>query len=176
MAQSSLLGIDPPEPRSPGHDDQALGPSDSSDSGSDLAGLPVTDADDPQLALDWGARDIATDRVFTGPGGADADAEPLRPADVAAAVVQTPVDDGQADPDDDDDEDEPAEEDENADPVGDGHSDADLAASMAPRPGRPNPEPDPPEDPTPAPAEPGTPAPGDDARLPPGRDPAARRT
>lgn len=43
MATSSLLGIDRTQQRAPGHDNDALGPSDSSDSGSDVAGLAEPD-------------------------------------------------------------------------------------------------------------------------------------
>lgn len=52
MARSPLLGIDRPPTHAPGHDDLALGPSDSSDSGSDLAGLDAPDTADPDLPLD----------------------------------------------------------------------------------------------------------------------------
>lgn len=57
MARSSILGIDPtPEP-APGHDTAALGPGDSSDSGSDVAGLEGEDPTDPNLATDLAMRD-----------------------------------------------------------------------------------------------------------------------
>lgn len=56
MAHSSLLGIDEVPGSPPGHDTEALGPSDTSDSGSDVAGLAGLDDGDPGLPVD-----IATD-------------------------------------------------------------------------------------------------------------------
>lgn len=47
MANTSLLGIEPLNPRAPGHDDALLGLGDSSDSGSDLTGLDTPDPGDP---------------------------------------------------------------------------------------------------------------------------------
>lgn len=58
MARSSLLGIDaaPTEPE--GRDKASLGPSDSSDSGSDVMGLDGDDDDaDPGLPVDVALRD-----------------------------------------------------------------------------------------------------------------------
>ena len=106
MAKSSLLGIEPVNPVAPGHDDLALGPSDSSDSGSDVAGLESLDLDDPQAPVDQAladdagreAGDISVDRVFNpfsdGDENDDPDAPdaPL-PGDVDAAAVDAPVDD-----------------------------------------------------------------------------------
>lgn len=66
MARSSLLGIAPANPAAPGHDDLALGPSDSSDSGSDMAGLDAPDGADPQLPLDRALADDAG-RALGGP-------------------------------------------------------------------------------------------------------------
>jgi len=74
MAKSSLLGIEPVNPVAPGHDDLALGPSDSSDSGSDVAGLESLDQDDPQAPVDQALADDAG-RPLGGPdargGGSD---------------------------------------------------------------------------------------------------------
>ena len=74
MAKSSLLGIEPVNPVAPGHDDLALGPSDSSDSGSDVAGLESLDVDDPQAPVDQALADDAG-RSLGGPdargGGSD---------------------------------------------------------------------------------------------------------
>ena len=74
MAKSSLLGIEPVNPVAPGHDDLALGPSDSSDSGSDVAGLESLDLDDPQAPVDQALADDAG-RPLGGPdargGGSD---------------------------------------------------------------------------------------------------------
>jgi hypothetical protein len=54
MAHSSLLGVD----RAPGHarglDSNTLGPSDTSDSGSDVAGLEDLDENDPGMPVDAG--------------------------------------------------------------------------------------------------------------------------
>lgn len=58
MARSSLLGIDPAAPEPAGRDKASLGPSDSSDSGSDMAGLESDDDDaDPGLPVDVALRD-----------------------------------------------------------------------------------------------------------------------
>lgn len=105
MARSSLLGIDPAPTEPAGRDQASLGPGDSSDSGSDLAGLDGDDDDaDPGLPVDVALRDdqqapltlgeslpasegstgvrdgadIGVDRVFSigaGDGDADADAD-----------------------------------------------------------------------------------------------------
>ena len=53
MAHSSLLGIDEVPGTPPGHDTEALGPSDTSDSGSDVAGLADLDDGDPGLPVDY---------------------------------------------------------------------------------------------------------------------------
>lgn len=72
MPNSNLLGGDQPQQRAPGHDTDALGPSDSSDSGSDIQGeLPMaTGADEPD---ELGAMPVATgadtDRSGTGERG-----------------------------------------------------------------------------------------------------------
>ena len=52
MAHSSLLGTDAVPTRPKGRDSEALGPSDTSDSGSDVAGLAADDGGDPALPLD----------------------------------------------------------------------------------------------------------------------------
>ena len=52
MAHSSLLGIDPVPATPRGHDTESLGPSDSSDSGSDMAGIADLDDADPGLPVD----------------------------------------------------------------------------------------------------------------------------
>jgi hypothetical protein len=52
MAHSSLLGIDPVAKTPSGRDSESLGPSDTSDSGSDVAGLADEDAGDPGLPSD----------------------------------------------------------------------------------------------------------------------------
>lgn len=58
MARSSLLGIDPSPAEPAGRDKASLGPSDSSDSGSDVVGLEGDDDDaDPGLPVDVALRD-----------------------------------------------------------------------------------------------------------------------
>jgi len=52
MAHSSLLGIDPVAKTPSGRDSEALGPSDTSDSGSDVAGLADENDGDPGLPSD----------------------------------------------------------------------------------------------------------------------------
>lgn len=58
MARSSLLGIEPSPTEPEGRDKASLGPSDSSDSGSDVMGLDGDDDDaDPSLPVDVALRD-----------------------------------------------------------------------------------------------------------------------
>lgn len=57
MARSSLFGVDPAPTQAPGRDKSRLGPSDSSDSGSDVAGLDGDDDADPGLPVDVALRD-----------------------------------------------------------------------------------------------------------------------
>jgi hypothetical protein len=58
MARSSLLGIDPAATGAGGRDKASLGPSDSSDSGSDVTGLEgEDDGADPGLPVDVALRD-----------------------------------------------------------------------------------------------------------------------
>jgi hypothetical protein len=85
MANSKLLGIEPLNPQAPGHDDALLGPSDSSDSGSDLTGLDTPDPGEPPLTR------AASDAVQT-PAGAGDDG-----SDTAEDESADPVGDGQSD-------------------------------------------------------------------------------
>ncbi|KQV60202.1 hypothetical protein ASC95_01635 [Pelomonas sp. Root1217] len=58
MARSSLLGIDPAAAEPAGRDKASLGPSDSSDSGSDVMGMDgEDDGADPGLPVDVALRD-----------------------------------------------------------------------------------------------------------------------
>jgi len=68
MARSPLVGgYDRAATPAPGHDTPSLGPSDSSDSGSDVAGLDAADDEDPGLLVD-----TATDADSQRPeGGAE---------------------------------------------------------------------------------------------------------
>lgn len=123
MARSSLLGIDPAAAEPAGRDKASLGPSDSSDSGSDMTGLDgEDDGADPGLPVDVALRDdqaaplplgeslpssegetgvrdgadIGVDRVFT-PGGEDADA-------LLAAIDEAPLsEDAEGDEEDEED-------------------------------------------------------------------------
>ena len=70
MATSSLLGIDRAPETAPGRDSDLLGPSDSSDSGSDLTGLTEPDDGGPSAPLisDNDIAHSATSRESVGPG------------------------------------------------------------------------------------------------------------
>ena len=115
MAKSSLLGMEPVNPVAPGHDDLALGPSDSSDSGSDVAGLESLDVDDPQAPVDQALADDAG-RPLGGPdargGGSDtagtgerrsagSDAGRREAGDISVDRVFSPFGDGDVDDDPD---------------------------------------------------------------------------
>lgn len=52
MARSSLSGIDRAAPTPTGHESASLGPSDSSDSGSDIAGIEGLEGGDPSAPVD----------------------------------------------------------------------------------------------------------------------------
>ena len=69
MAKSSILGGEPVPVTPPGHSTADLGPSDSSDSGSDIAGAPgvVDDADRDDSSRE--ANDILPDKIIRGPEG-----------------------------------------------------------------------------------------------------------
>ena len=77
MARSPLVGgYDRAATPAPGHDTPSLGPSDSSDSGSDVAGLDAADDEDPGLLVDT-ATDADSQRTEGGAetfsSGADSD-------------------------------------------------------------------------------------------------------
>lgn len=124
MGRSSLLGVDPAAPEPASRDKAALGPSDSSDSGSDVTGLEADDDDaDPGLPVDVALRDdqaaplplgeslpasegevgvrdgadIGVDRVFTPGEGEDVEA-------LLEAVDDAPVSEDEEDEDDEDSE------------------------------------------------------------------------
>jgi len=124
MAHSSLTGIESAPVEPPGRDVDLLGPSDSSDSGSDSVGSP--EGDSTTDAAGTGERrsvahqteprdgqDIGVDRVFSAESGAyaddnaesvDGDEDESEDPDLAL-IDQTPADDAQDD-DAKDDEDE----------------------------------------------------------------------
>jgi hypothetical protein len=66
MGQSSLLGLDSTPGDAEGRDTAALGPSDSSDSGSDLVGVEDYDVDDPSQPVDIALRDGAQHALSPG--------------------------------------------------------------------------------------------------------------
>jgi len=158
MGRSSLLGAEPAELQPGGRDIAALGPGDSSDSGSDVAGLEGwSDAADPTEPVDVALRGNrqrsalppdalaggSSDAAGTGErrsAGGDAgrreavDISVDRVFDLDDLPAQDAADDlvevDQAGAPDTEGE----EEDESADPVGDGHSDAEAARKLPDRP------------------------------------------
>lgn len=72
MAQSNILGADTVPSAPPGHSTADLGPSDTSDSGSDLAGAPGT-ADEAGLGLEPGTTSDIERHAGAGPDLGDAD-------------------------------------------------------------------------------------------------------
>ena len=78
MGHSSLLGVDADDnPPAPGRDSASLGPSDTSDSGSDVAGLDLEDPDDPVVPTDVAMGDERSRPNTTGEAvhpGSDTDA------------------------------------------------------------------------------------------------------
>lgn len=77
MATSSILGADRAPQQAKGRDNEALGPSDTSDSASDIAGLDELDSGDPAMPVDVALRGDSERPVTSlesiGPG-IDADA------------------------------------------------------------------------------------------------------
>lgn len=151
MGHSPLVGTDPVPTEPDGRDTRALGPSDSSDTGSDMAGIAT--GGDPALPLDEAMQQAAN---------------PEMPADIDADRVVTPHRDALTG-------DERTLDDEDADlafidraQAGDPMEDEGEDTPDPREPG-PNPEPD-----APAPTEPADPAappadPGDDQHQRPGR-------
>jgi len=136
MARSSLLGIDPAPSEAAGRDKDLLGPSDSSDSGSDLAGLDEDDDPaDPGLPADVALRDggraplplgeslavteggsgvrdgadIGVDQVFTPGGGPEDD-----PAAAIDAIGEAPLDEADDGEEEEDDVESEVDENDNA--------------------------------------------------------------
>lgn len=110
MGHNALLGIDHAPTRGAQGDADSLGPSDSSDSGSDMAGLDATlDRGDPTEPVDvaletdvprtWSSSGTATDASGTGESRAAAgDAGDMEGADIGVDRVIDPL----ADHDDED--------------------------------------------------------------------------
>ena len=85
MTNSSILGGDRPQPRAAGHDNRLLGPSDSSDSGSDVQGetAMATGADRPdELGGIPVAIDADSDRNGTGERGSATGDDDVAGADI----------------------------------------------------------------------------------------------
>jgi hypothetical protein len=121
MGHSSLLGVEKAPLEPDGRDEEALGPSDSSDSGSDRVGVDQQASADPAEPVDVTlgrdvehapveptdptalreGSDISIDQVF------ELDAQPLPGVDKAEAIDQAMA----PDPDEDEDEDEDDDED-----------------------------------------------------------------
>lgn len=104
MARSSLMGVDPAPREAPGRDTASLGPGDSSDSGSDLAGLDLDDAD-PGMPVDVALRDDQAVPLPLGESLAltEGDTGVRDGADIGVDRVFTP-----GEPEDDGDLDDPA--------------------------------------------------------------------
>jgi hypothetical protein len=136
MGHSSLLGIETAAPEPAGRDVGRLGPSDTSDSASDLAGVDATDeftATGIDAELPEDAPDIGVDRVVdvAGAGASDdtlSDDEDPDLAFIDEAQAGEPLEDEEAD-------------DVEGDVEGDGHPEVSATADI-PQPGKPNPEPD----------------------------------
>ena len=127
MARSPLTGIEPAAQEPPGRDESALGPSDTSDSGSDVAGRVDRDGGDPALPLDVALRepeaaradrpveaepsaaDIGVDRVFVPGGRGDLLADAEADAALDGATANDPLDDEDEAPAGDDGDDAPDE-------------------------------------------------------------------
>jgi hypothetical protein len=176
MAQSSLLGGERALRESKGRDTAALGPSDSSDSGSDLAGLEDPETTDPALPVDaalsedsphglLGSESLsgsASDAAGTGErrsAGSDAGTQEAR--DIGVDRVFVPVE--AADPSDDEDPDLSFIDDIQAEDLAteeegeeDGEDEESEDAEGRPPTERAGPPPVPPQ-PNPAPDEPDTP-------------------
>ena len=93
---SSLLGADAAPLEADGRDDEALGPSESSDSGSDCIGADALPAADPNEPVDVTlGRDIARRSIESADGG-----DEQRPgADISVDRVFTPDEERPADED-----------------------------------------------------------------------------
>jgi hypothetical protein len=76
MGHNSLLGIDGAPTQAPGRGMESLGPSDSSDTGSDMMGLDELDGGDPAMPVDMAMGDDASraGMPVDTPDGASADA------------------------------------------------------------------------------------------------------
>ncbi len=106
MGRSSLLGVERTRTEAPGHDTGTLGPSDSSDSGSDMVGVADVDTADPALPVDVALRDdvqrpsvspdglsgSSSDAAGTGERrSAGADAGVREAADISVDCIVAPI-------------------------------------------------------------------------------------
>jgi hypothetical protein len=145
MGHSSLVGIDPVPLIAEGRDSDALGPSDSSDSASDIAGITDDDGD-PSAPVDTILGTDAASATERMSGGSDAGGTGERRsaaadggregADISVDRIMRAGDELALDDD--------LELDDDADPD---LAFVDRLEASTPDPARPNPEPDPPEDP-----------------------------
>lgn len=99
MGHSSLIGIDLATLEPGGRDRNALGPGDSSDTGSDMVGIEMNDEEDPGLPVDVALRDdMPHPLVSTGPsadgGTSDAAGTGERRSAVSDARLQEASDIG----------------------------------------------------------------------------------
>lgn len=79
MGHSSLIGIDLATLEPGGRDRNALGPGDSSDTGSDMVGVEMNDEEDPGLPVDVALRDdMPHPLVSTGPSAAGGTSDAAR--------------------------------------------------------------------------------------------------
>jgi hypothetical protein len=174
MGQSSLLGAERATREPKGRDTEALGPSDSSDSGSDMAGLQDAEIADPALPVDVALRDDsphsllgsenlagrASDVGGTGErrsAGSDAGAAEAHDVGIDQVFVAGPAGQEEDPPDDEDPDlafvdDLLAQDLEPADEFAEGQEDDEgehsaLRAGTLPVPPQPNPAPDEPEAP-----------------------------
>ena len=89
MGHSSLLGIDEVPLEAPGRDDEALGPSESSDSASDRVGANDLAEADPNEAVDI---TLGRDVVHPPIEGSDSDAQVRAGADISVDRIFSPED------------------------------------------------------------------------------------
>ncbi len=87
----------PPEPREEGHDTASLGPSDTSDSGSDISGAKRhefdRDTEHDEHALEIGEAELSSDTDSTGTGdraSAEGDSTLTEDADISPDRIETP--------------------------------------------------------------------------------------
>lgn len=100
MGHSSLVGTDKAPRRAKGTDEQSLGPSDSTDSGSDTLGADTLPAADPGEPVDV---TLNRDQAVAPIEGTGEASDEIVPADIGTdRIIESPLDDNNlADEDDD---------------------------------------------------------------------------